>query len=59
MMKLAGFFWLITGWVIVLAAVALLRGGAQNGFALVGLAVQAAGLTQVVRFHRTSPGERP
>ena len=57
-MKLAGFFWLFTGWVIVLAAVALLQAAAQTGFALIGLVVQIAGLTQIVRVHCISRGER-
>jgi hypothetical protein len=58
-MKLAGFLWLVTGWVIVLAAVALLRAGAQTGFALAGFLVQVAGLTQIVRAHRIPQGDKP
>jgi hypothetical protein len=57
-MKLAGFFWLITGWVIVLAAVALLRAAAQGGFVLAGCAVQIVGLTQVVRAHLIPHGDK-
>jgi hypothetical protein len=57
-MKLAGFFWLLTGWVIVLAAVALLRAGAQGGFVLAGCAVQVVGLTQVVRAHLIPHGDK-
>jgi hypothetical protein len=57
-MKLAGFFWLVTGWVIVLAAVALLRAAAQAGFVLAGCVVQAAGLTQVVRAHLIPRGDK-
>jgi hypothetical protein len=57
-MKLAGFFWLITGWLIVLAAIALLRAAAQTGFVLAGIGVQAVGLTQIIRLHRIPVKER-
>jgi hypothetical protein len=57
-MKLAGFFLLVTGWVIVLAAVALLHAAAQAGFVLAGLAVQVLGLIQVVRSHLIPRGDR-
>jgi hypothetical protein len=52
-MKLAGFFLLLSGWPIVLAAVALLKPSvAQNVFALAGLGVQGLGLAIVVRSHK-------
>ena len=57
-MKLAGFFWLVMGWVIILAAVALLRDAAQAGFVLTGMGVQAAGLVLVFRAHILPPGDR-
>jgi hypothetical protein len=50
-MKLTGFFWLVTGWMIVLAAVALLHSAALAAFALAGCTVQGVGLAQVIRAH--------
>jgi hypothetical protein len=57
-MKLAGFLLLPAGWIIVLAAIALLPSAApsQAGFALAGLGVQVLGLILVVRSHLTSRG---
>lgn len=49
---------MVTGWVIVLAAVALLRAGARTGFLLAGVIVQVAGLTQIVRAHRMPHGDK-
>ena len=57
-MKLAGFFWLVTGWIIVVAAVALLHAAAQAGFLLAGVAVEVLGLTQVVRSHLIPRGDK-
>jgi hypothetical protein len=57
-MRLAGFFLLVTGWVIVLAAIALLHTAAQVGFALAGFVVQILGLIQTVRSHLIPPGDR-
>ena len=51
LMRLPGFLLLLAGWVIVLAAVALLRSTAQGLFAIAGLGVQLLGLTFVVRSH--------
>ena len=42
---------LLAGWLILLAAVALLRSTAQGIFAVAGLGVQLLGLTFVVRSH--------
>lgn len=42
---------LLAGWVIVLAAIALLRSTAQGIFAIAGLGVQMLGLSFVVRSH--------
>jgi len=51
-MKFTGFMLLIGGWIIVLAAIALLPSGTSRiSFVLAALAVQALGLTLVVRAH--------
>jgi len=51
-MKLTGFLLLAGGWIIVLAAIALLRSGpSQVTFVLVALGVEALGLTLVFRAH--------
>ena len=51
-MKLAGFLLLLSGWGLVLAAVALLRSALpQAGFVLAGLGVLALGLVLVIRSH--------
>lgn len=51
-MKLAGFLLLAAGWVIVVAAVALLGPTpARAGFVLAGLGVEALGLVVVIRSH--------
>ena len=51
-MRLLGFFLVPAGWVIVLAAIALLRVSAAQGvFLLAGVAIQAVGLTLVFRYH--------
>jgi hypothetical protein len=51
LMRLPGFLLLLAGWVIVLAAVALLRSTAQGIFAIAGLGVELLGLSFVVRSH--------
>lgn len=54
-MKLLGFLLLLGGWIIVLAAVALLPSGAsQIAFVLVALGVEILGLTLVFRAHLPS-----
>ena len=52
-MKLAGFFLLPAGWIIVLTAVALLPVGPpqQGAFVFAGMLVELLGLTLVVRSH--------
>jgi hypothetical protein len=58
-MKLAGFLLLAAGWVIVLAAVALLRPAApQTCFVLAGVSVEVLGLILVVRSHLVVRGAR-
>lgn len=50
--KLTGVFLLISGWGIVLAAIALLgRGGAQVAFAASGGVVELGGLALLARAH--------
>ena len=57
-MKLLGFLLLVAGWLIVLSALALLRGaGPQAAFILAGVGVEILGLVIVVRAHMT--GEHP
>ena len=57
-MKIAGGFLLLTGWLLVLAALDMLPAGVvRNGFVLAALGVQAVGLTVAVRAH-IAPGNR-
>jgi hypothetical protein len=65
-MKIAGFFLLLAGWLLVLAALAMLpvetTGGANNGmarnwFVLAGMGVELTGLVIAVRSHLT-PSDR-
>ncbi|MGB6943203.1 MAG: hypothetical protein WBE37_12450 [Bryobacteraceae bacterium] len=58
-MKLTGFLLLVGGWIIVLAAIALLPSGpSQISFVLVSLGVEALGLTLVFRAHLLPSRER-
>ncbi len=58
-MKLTGFLLLAGGWIIVLAAIALLPSGpSQVSFVLVALGVQMLGLTLVIRAHSLPGRER-
>jgi hypothetical protein len=58
-MKLLGFLLLLGGWIIVLAAVALLPSGpSQGSFVLVALGVEILGLTLVFRAHLVPSRER-
>lgn len=51
-MKLLGFLLLVAGWVIVVAAMALLEPGvSQVSFVLVAIAVEILGLALVFRAH--------
>ena len=65
-MRIAGFLLLIAGWLLVLAALAMLPAGAaagmnngmaRNAFVLAGLGVELTGLLIVVRTHM-SPSDR-
>lgn len=56
--RLIGFFLLISGWLIGVADVMLMRPGASMAaFIVVGLAVQALGLVLVARDHIPPKGE--
>ena len=57
-MRLLGFFLQIAGWIIVLAAIALLKGAPQTAFALAGFGVELAGVTLAVRSHLIPHGEK-
>jgi hypothetical protein len=51
-MKLGGFFLLVAGWGIVVAAVAMLPpAGSRTVFVLAGVAVELLGLALAVRSH--------
>jgi hypothetical protein len=58
-MRFAGFFLLITGWIIVLAAIVLFPSAApRSSFALVGAVVELLGLVLVFRSHLELRKER-
>ena len=58
-MKLTGFLFLLAGWLIVLAAVALLAPALPRAaFVLTGLGVEVLGLIFVVRSQSVVRGER-
>ena len=48
-MRLAGFLLLLSGWMIVLAAVALLASAARTGFVFAGVGVELVGIVLVTR----------
>ena len=51
-MKFVGFLLLLTGWMLVLAAIVLLGSPlSRDVFVLAGLAVEGLGLTFVIRSH--------
>jgi hypothetical protein len=56
-MKIAGFLLLLAGWLLVLAAVVLLRAvGPRAAFVLAGLGVEALALVLVFRSHLSPRG---
>ena len=58
-MKILGFLLLLSGWAIVLGAVALLApGGPRIAFLLSGIGVEAIGLAVFIRSHPLLRGER-
>lgn len=51
-MKIAGFLLLVAGWLLVLAALVLLRSaGARNAFVAAGAATETLGFVLAVRSH--------
>ncbi len=57
-MRLAGLLLMPSGWIIVLAALALLPpGGARVLFILAGMGVEMLGLVVVVRSHAVLSGD--
>lgn len=57
-MKLVGFFLLLAGWVIVLAALAVIGSGVPlAAFTLSGTGVEILGLVLVVRAHMVRHGD--
>ena len=50
-MKLSGFLLLLSGWAIVVAAMALLHGSALSAFIIAGLAVEVLGLALFAKSH--------
>jgi uncharacterized membrane protein len=58
-LKSLGFLLLVTGWILVLSAVVLLKqGAARGGFVFSGIAVEALGLVLAVRSHIAPKPER-
>jgi hypothetical protein len=58
-MKPAGFLLLITGWILVLSALVLLKqAAARGGFVAAGMAVEVLGLVLLVRSHIAPKPER-
>jgi len=56
-MRIVGFFLQFAGWIIVLAAIALLPAAPQTAFALAGFCVQLLGLALAVRSHLIPHGD--
>ena len=57
-MRLAGFFLLLAGWVIVLAALVLLPSALPRVvFVAAGVAVELLGIGLLARFHAAHPRE--
>ena len=56
-MRIVGFFLQFAGWIIVLAAIALLEAAPQTAFALAGFCVQLLGLALAVRSHLIPQGD--
>jgi hypothetical protein len=50
-MKIAALLLILSGWFIVLAAVALLRAGSRAGFVYAGTGVELLGLALLFRAH--------
>jgi hypothetical protein len=56
LLKAGGFFFLLSGWAIVLSAVALLGSAAKGGFVAAGLALEIVGLGMSLQAHRAPRG---
>jgi hypothetical protein len=58
-MKIAGFLLLLAGWILMLAAIALLPGGGARAiFLAAGSGVEALGLVLFVRSHLSPKEDR-
>ncbi len=57
-MRLAGFLLLCSGWLLIVAAIGMLRASAQSAFVLTGFLVQVAGLVMVFRTHLIPHGDK-
>lgn len=57
-MKLAGLLLLFSGWILAVAAVALLVSGTRAAFFLAGIAIEALGLGLAVNAHRSLARDR-
>jgi len=58
-LRLTGFLLLTTGWILVLSAIVLLKpDSTRGGFVFAGMAVEALGLTLVVRSNIAPRPER-
>jgi len=59
-MKIIALFLLLAGWIIALAAVALMQSTAQRAaFALAGAGVEVLGLGLLIRAHMPQHEDRP
>jgi hypothetical protein len=59
-MKIVALFLLLAGWIIALAAVALMQSTAQRAaFALAGAGVEILGLGLLIRAHMPQHEDRP
>ena len=59
LMKITGVLLLVTGWLLVLCAISMLKSGtARNAFVLAGMGVEALGLALAVRAHLPLRSER-
>jgi len=56
-MKLAGFLLLLSGWMVVIAAVALLGSRTRAIFALAGTGVEVLGMSLVFHSHLVDRGQ--
>jgi len=57
-MKIGGFLLLLSGWAIVMSALALLHGGALSAFVVAGAITELLGLALVARIHLPAGEDR-